>query len=60
MNRGSPSRPKSFADPNAENLGGPGQYDTGYKMGDDAKPFTMGQRRPERVDESPGPGTYNE
>ena len=60
----SPSRPSSFANPGAESGAAPGQYDTGAKCGDDAKPITIGGiGRPDETKhraDSPGPGMYNE
>jgi hypothetical protein len=44
----SPSRPDSFAHPSQIEVHGPGSYDTGYKFGDDAKAFRIGEKRPEK------------
>jgi len=38
----SPARPDGFAIKSMADTAGPGHYDTGYKFGDDAKPFTIG------------------
>ena len=46
----SPSRPSTFAKPGTETSGGPGQYDAGKKFMDDVKPFTIGKRRPKKID----------
>jgi len=37
----------------------PGQYDAGYKFGDDAKPFMIGERRPQKLNDNVGPGHYS-
>ena len=56
----SPSRPKNFAPPGHETSGGPGTYDTGKKFMDDVKPFTIGMKRPKKIEtDVPEPGRYN-
>ena len=56
----SPSRPATFAKPGTDADGGPGTYDAGKKFMDDVKPFTIGKKRPKKIDTSvPEPGRYN-
>ena len=56
----SPSRPVNFAKPGTEDTGGPGTYDAGKKFMDDVKPFTIGKKRPKKIEtDVPEPGRYN-
>ena len=53
-----PSRPSSFAKPGDVDVA-PGQYDDGKKFGDDAKMFTIPEKRdPPRGPDTAGPGAY--
>jgi len=54
----SPSRPASFAKP-GDNDVAPGQYDDGKRFGDDAKTFTIPEKREHRIPETMGPGAYD-
>lgn len=58
---GTDARPKSFAPPNAYGSADPGSYDPYSKkaFGSDAKPFRIGERRPENAKKSAGPGDYD-
>jgi hypothetical protein len=38
---------------------GPGQYASTAKFGDDAKPFRIGEKRPEKLNDNVGPGHYS-
>ena len=56
----SPSRPGTFAKPGTDADNGPGTYDAGKKFMDDVKPFTIGMKRPKKIDTGvPEPGRYN-
>ena len=46
----SPSRPVNFAKPGSDATGGPGSYDAGKKFMDDVKPFTIGRKRPKKIE----------
>ena len=54
-----PNRPQSFA--NLAQIGGvsPGQYDDGRDFLTDAKSFTIGQKRHEKLNDNVGPGHYS-
>ena len=55
----SPSRPSTFAKANGYDVS-PGQYDDrSYQFGNNAKGFTIGEKRETRVTDSMGPGSYN-
>ena len=54
----SPSRPHSFAKSGDIDVA-PGQYDDGKKFGDDAKSFTIPEKRNQRIPETMGPGAYD-
>lgn len=55
----SPSRPSTFAKSNGYDVA-PGQYeDRSYQFGNNAKGFTIGEKRETRVTDSIGPGSYN-
>ena len=51
------SRPASFAKPGTEASGGPGSYESPIKFGKDVKSFTIGEKKPERID--PDNRNYN-
>ena len=38
---------------------GPGQYDGFKQFGEEAKTFTLGEKREEKTAETMGPGSYN-
>ena len=55
----SPGRPSTFANSNGYDVA-PGQYeDRSYQFGNNAKGFTIGEKRETRVTDSLGPGSYN-
>ena len=54
----SPSRPASFAKGGDVNVA-PGQYNHEKSFGQDVKTHKIRERRPERVQESMGPGAYD-
>ena len=57
----SPSRPVSFAKPGSEADGGPGTYDDHKKFGDNVPSIRIApEKRPERIETSPGPGHYDQ
>lgn len=52
------SRPKTFAN-NFDSTLAPGQYNAGKPFGTNAKGFTIGTKKEQRAEISPGPGSYN-
>lgn len=55
----SPGRPNTFARAADSNLS-PGQYDDrSYKFGNNAKGFTIGEKRETRIESTVGPGSYD-
>ena len=54
----SPARPASFAKRGDVDVA-PGQYDDGIRFNTGTKQFTIREKRPERVVETMGPGTYD-
>jgi hypothetical protein len=55
----SPNRPNSFALSAHINTSGPGQYESPKKFGDDVKGFTIGEKRPAKLNDNVGPGHYS-
>jgi hypothetical protein len=53
------SRPQSFANPSQIEGVSPGQYDDGKDFLSDVKGFKIGEKRPQKLDDSVGPGRYN-
>ena len=54
----STARPASFAKKGDVDVA-PGQYDDGIRFNSNAKSFTIGEKRNERVVETMGPGSYD-
>lgn len=52
------SRPNTFASINHDVTGGPGQYDSPKKFGEEIPGFTIGRKRNGKYSDTPGPGTY--
>ena len=54
-----PSRPQSFANQSQIEGASPGQYDGGKDFLSDVKGFTIGEKRPQKPDNSLGPAHYS-
>lgn len=53
------ARPGTFASAEHIDSAGPGQYDDGKRFNSNVKSFRIGEKRPEKVKKSMGPGEYS-